>query len=376
MVIVRRATLEDKPAIFQFYQIAYPNRWQYKIPERWQWEYVNNPFLADGQLPVWIAVDEDGSVVGQTCALVEPLKLGSKIFRVGWSVDTYLLLPYRGQGIGFQLQKANDDANPIFMSLSMSNANRRIKAGLGSMPIDPVLAFTRLVRYEPESILAAATGHLTRKKGLLGKILSPALHGLYLDRMASAGLNLWVNLRDLRLPKPDASIKISQVESFDAEINQLWEKVSPCFNAMIVRDDMYLNWKYVQQPFVEYQKVIARRNGEICGYLILRKSKPPERNMGLMIDLLAMPDDEPAIRSLLSFAVRYFKEAKVKDIQAATTVIPYQDCLRKLGFHESRSSYPMFHCKLDCPEKIVAQEPGSWLLGKGDHDWDQFPLAR
>ncbi|MGE5221512.1 MAG: N-acetyltransferase family protein [Omnitrophica WOR_2 bacterium] len=376
MVIVRRATLDDKPAIFQFYQIAYPSRWQYKIPERWQWEYVDNPFLADSQLPVWIAVEEDGSVVGQTCALVEPLKLGTKVYRVGWSVDTYLLQPYRGQGIGFQLQKANDDANPIFMSLSMSNANRRIKAGLGSMPVDPVPAFTRLVRYEPESVLAAASKHVAQEKGLIGKIVPPVIHGLFLDRFASAGLNLWVRLRDLRLPKADGAIQISQVGHFDAEINRLWEKVSTCFNAMVVRDDVYLNWKYVRQPYVEYQRIIARRNGEICGYLILRKSKPPERNMGLITDLLAMPDDEAAIQTLLSYAVCYFKDAKVKDIQAATTVVPYQACLRKLGFHESRGSYPMFHCKLDSTEEIAAQEPGSWFLGKGDHDWDQFPLAR
>ena len=130
MVNVRRATIEDQNAIFEFIKMAYVGRWQYKIPERWQWEFIDNPFLFDDGLPIWIAVEEDGSVVGQTCALVEPIKIGEEVHKVGWSVDTFLLPEYRGQGIGFQLQKANDQANEIFMSLSMSKANRRIKSGL------------------------------------------------------------------------------------------------------------------------------------------------------------------------------------------------------------------------------------------------------
>ncbi len=95
MAVVRRATQADREAIFQFIQKAYPSRWQYKIPERWQWEYVDNPFLEGDELPVWIAVEDDGGpgarVLGQTCALVEPLKIGSQVYRAGWSVDTFLL---------------------------------------------------------------------------------------------------------------------------------------------------------------------------------------------------------------------------------------------------------------------------------------------
>lgn len=377
MVIVKRATLDDKPAIYKFIQIAYENRWQYKIPERWQWEFVENPFLPDQLLPVWIAVEEDGRVVGQTCALVEPLKIGDEIHRVGWSVDTFLLPEYRGQGIGFQLQKANDEGNEIFMSLSMSKANRRIKAGLGSVPIDPVPAFTRLARYTPESIRAAIADRLSRGNDALKRIIILLFHLLFLDRLCSSLLNIQVHLQDRRqLPYLDENIALSRIDIFDQEINLLWDKVSPKFYAIVKRDDVYLNWKYVQQPYADYYKYIARRNGDICGYIIFRQGKSPERNIGVIADILALPEDVSTIRTMLSFAVLQLIQQRVKDIHAASTVPAYQEQLLKMGFKETKGAYPMFHYRIDSPVFKAAEEPGSWFLGKGDHDWDQYPLAR
>ncbi len=76
MIDVRQATPADQAAIYEFIQTAYAGRSEYKIPERWAWAYLNNPFKETAALPIWIAVGGDGRVVGQTCALIEPLKLG------------------------------------------------------------------------------------------------------------------------------------------------------------------------------------------------------------------------------------------------------------------------------------------------------------
>jgi hypothetical protein len=377
MIIVRRATLEDRPAIFKFIQTVYDDRWQYKIPERWQWEFVENPFLEGKDLPVFIAVDDQGNVVGQTCSLVEPLKIGGRICRVGWSVDTFLLPEYRGQGIGFQLQKANNEANPIFMSLDMSLTNRRIKAGLGSVPIDPVRQYYRLVRYEPESIVAAVENWFSRRAGSARRLAGAVLRRSFLDRAAAALLNGWVDLKDrLLLGTGKTGLEIQPVERFGEEADRLWEKLSSCYYALVKRDHEYLNWKYTRQPLVRYALFTAKRQGEICGILILRTGKAPERFLGVIADLFTAPDDESAIRELLTFALRYFKKARVKDIVAASSIYSYQKCFEALGFKQKKEVFPMFHCKTEIPECAAAQEPGSWLFGKSDHDWDQYPLAR
>ncbi|RPI30379.1 MAG: hypothetical protein EHM70_14035 [Chloroflexota bacterium] len=377
MITVRQATLVDRPAIFTFIRSVYENRWQYKIPERWEWEFVNNPYLESRSLPVWIAVDEDGRVVGQTCALVEPVKIGDRLCRLGWSVDTYLLREYRGQGLGFQLQKANDEGNPIFMSLSMTSANRRIKAGLGSVPLEPVAEFRRLIRYEPESIRAAAARRLEGNHSRLRKAVQAFFRWTLVDRILSAGLNLWLDARDLRkIPAPDPEVAVTPVAAFGPEIDTLWDKVSPHFYAIIQRDQAYLNWKYGSQPHVMYIKCIARKNQEVSGYIILRVGKPPERKVGIIADIFVEPKDRATLRALLAFALRYFKTERVKDVVAATTVKEYQACLLELGFKLSGEAVPMFHSKLEGMDVAAITQPGAWFFSKGDHDWDQFPLSR
>jgi GNAT superfamily N-acetyltransferase len=377
MITVRRATLLDKDAIFEFSKLAYKGRWQYKVPERWQWEYVDNPFLEGQDLPVYIAVDEQGKVVGQTCTLVEPLKVGEKVLRVGWSVDTFLLPEYRGQGLGFQLQKANDEGNPIFMSLSMSKANRRIKAGLGSIPVDPVPSYTRLLRYTPQSVLEAVLRRAAPKVGRFQFLLNAAMHWTMLDRLAAGLLNLKLGWVDKGLmAKIDPDIQISSIDQFGPEIDHLWQKTARCFHAVVVRDERYLNWKYVRQPHMDYKRFIARRGSDICGYVILRSGRPPERNMGILADLWAEPRDGAVIHALLVHSLRYFKKVKAKDISAASTVKEYQDGLEALGFKKSGELYPMLHCKLEGPEFDKAKAAGAWCLGRGDQDWDQYPLAR
>lgn len=382
MITVRRATLEDKEAVFAFSKLAYPSRWQFKVPERWQWEYVDNPFLPDDRLPVWIAVDEDtGDVVGQTCALVEPLKLGDQITRVGWSVDTFLLPAYRGQGIGFQLQKANDEGNPIFMSLSMSGANRRIKAGLGSVPLEPVTSYNRLVRYTPQAVRLAAARRLGKGSPLVGRLVSGGLKLTLADRVTSWMMNRVLAVRSARQlkaggDKDQVGLTFEAVEGFGPEIDALWDTLAPRFYAAVTRTSQYLNWKYVRQPHVKYSLLLAKRGERVCCYLVYRVGQPPERNVGLLADFLIDPADRLGTRALLAEGIRRLEADGAKDIDAASTFVPYQEALESLGFRRMKEIFPMFHCKLDGADVDRAVLPGGWLLGRGDHDWDQYPLAK
>lgn len=377
MIQVRQATWEDKAALFRFIRRAYQGRWEYKIPERWQWAYVDNPFLEGPGLPIWIAVDPAGQVVGQTCALVEPLKVGSAVHRVGWSVDTFLLPEYRGQGIGYRLQQANDEANRIFMSLSMSAANRRIKARLGSVPIAPVPSFLKTVRHEPARAMATLLAGALPGRESQQQRLASLLRVSRLDRALGAALTLRGNLRDARLQaQADPSVSIEAVDTFGPEVDTLWDEMATHFYAAVPRQQAFLNWKFVRQPHMHYRRFVARRGDRMVGYLVLRRARPPEPNLGVLADLLAAPHDEGAVLSLLLQAVAQLKQQGVDAIVAATTVPAYQTQMRRLGFRQTKEDVPMLHCRLDANTCERLTRPGAWLLGKGDHDWDQYPLAR
>ncbi len=358
--------MADRPQIFEFIRRAYPEKWRYKIPERWEWEFRANPFLKPDELPIWIAVTPDGQVVGQSCALIEPLRLGNTIGRVGWSVDTYMLPDFRGQGLGYQLQQANDAAHEVFMSLSMSAANRRIKAALGSIPIQPVTEYVKTLRHEPEGALAAVLG------GGKGK----RTDRLGLGRALASLLTIRRAMLDMRLLRAASKeIQISPAPEFDAAVDDLVEQLGQRFNAMVIRNHQYLNWKYVRQPHLNYTRYLAYRGSALCGYVIVRQAEPPEPNIGILADLVCLPKDRTALHALLAAVLAHFRRTEVSVIKAATTAPEYAAALDQFGFRKAGEVSPMFHCRssrLDC---AAAVQPDSWLLSKADHDWDQYPNA-
>lgn len=374
MIEVRRATLADKQAIFEFLSKAYRERAPYKFPERWEWQFEKNPFREGDQLPVWIAVDENGAAVGQIGTMIEPLKIGTETYRLGWAVDLIVLPECRGQKIGFKLTTAIHQDSDVLMALPMSEAFRCFATKLGSVPVDSVTVFSRVARFDPPHTLAALRCRLQNKWP--GKALLRPLHFFGMDRLIAALVNLSVGIRDLRLSRHiSAEIAVTRIDEFDQTEDQFWDSVSPQFQSIVQRDSKYLNWKYVQQPHVDYQLFTAARGGRLCGYVILRKTRPPESNSGIVADLLVPLEDKETIYSLLAFAVRYFKSLKVNHISAASSVGAYKSALLALGFRREEDVTPLLHSRADTPAVRSALAPGSWFLGRSDHDWDQYPYA-
>jgi GNAT superfamily N-acetyltransferase len=372
MIEVRRATPADKQGIFELLPKAYAEKSRYKFPERWEWQFEKNPFRKGNELPVWIAVDENGAVVGQIGTMIEPLKIGTETHRVGWGVDAFLLPECRGRGIGLQLYKAAIDGSDVYVGLRMAETARAIQTTLGAVPVDPVAFFARVDRLDATYTFTALRYRLENK--WQGKALLRLLHILGIDRLIAALVNLRVGMRDLGLGRHTRTgMAITRIDRFDRAADRFWDSVAPQFHAVIQRSSEYLNWKYVQQPHMDYESFTASRDGKLCGYIVLRKTRPPESNSGIVADLLVPIEDRETIRSLLAFAVRRFKELKVNHISAASSCTAYQDALRALGFRKTRDCVPLFHSRVMTPAIASALVPGSWFLGRSDSDSDQFP---
>jgi len=372
MIEIRRATRADKQAIFEFLPKAYADMSRYKFPARWEWQFEDSPFRNGEELPVWLAVDEKGEVVGQICTMVEPLKLGSETHLLGWGVDAFLLPQCRGQGIGARLYEAALNDSSIYIGLRMTDGARRIQTALGCTPVDTVAVMSRVARFDSDYVFAASRCRLA--SGRMGRALLRLLHGLRLDWLVATLVNLTVGIQDLRLSfRASAEMEIKQIDEFDHTIDQFWSEVSPRYHAIVRRTSEYLNWKYVRQPHMNYQLFTAATRGRICGYVILRRTRPPESNSGIIADLLAPPDDTTTIHSLLAFAVRYFKHQNVNHISAASSVHTYEAALRALGFRRQKVWAPLLHSRVRTSAMQSTSGPGSWFFGRSDSDSDQFP---
>lgn len=375
MITIRQATLADKPHIFDFLEKAYDFQGRHKFPRRWEWEYKNNPFRNKDDLPVWLAVDEDKRIIGQICSMVEPLKVNQDVtIQLFWAVDLIVLPEYRNQKIGFLLSKALYEHNKNICALPMSKAFRHYLTEFSSKSINAVSVYQRLSWIDKESILEAVRSRTVNKKRVA--YIPRLVKYLLLDRVLAGVINFYSCINNASLPQfNESEIEIKQVDKFDCSIDEFWAKVSPEYQVIIKRNSEFLNWKYVNQPFMDYKIFIAMKNSAISGYIILRHAAAPESNTGIIADIFTSPKDKTTINSLLKFAVEYFRHHKAKYIQAAHSNQSYKDAFIQFGFKQLRVVVPMFNSLIESEREELLRDNQEWFFGRSDHDWDQFPYS-
>ena len=242
--------------------------------------------------------------------MIEPLRVGERDQRVGWSVDTYVRPEYRGRGLGRALQEANQQAHPVFMSLRMSPANARIKAAIGGTSLAPLHVLQLRLGTEASELLR----RLRRTSPALSGALAAARLAPLAARTCTAAFRTAWRLRRGRRPDRAEDIEFQPVDCFGADADAFWQAVSGQYQLLVRRDADYLNWKFVRQPHVRHVRFVIRQGGQPCGHLILRRCTPPEPNVGLIVDLFAVPTAAEVIRAATAFAVEWF-------LRTGTTVI-------------------------------------------------------
>lgn len=373
-ITIRRAKVEDKQAIFAFLDKAYGENARYKYPERWEWQFVRNPYKPSTELPVWIAITEEGKVVGQSCAMYEQIKVGESTDILAWALDAYVLKDYRGLNLGFETLRANAESNKLWAGLSMAESSRHILTKLGCFPIDKVSVYRKRIRIDAESLQNSIS--LRLKKNTIGQKLLGWFGSAKFFEVIAGCVNAFYKSKSLLQKKHiDDSIKLTEVINFDKSIDLWWDLVKKDYPVIVQRESMFLNWKYCQQPFMNYQKFLATKNDQICGYIILRCARPPESNVGVIADVLVRRKDEATLRSLLAFSNEYFKLHKMNLIEVASSVDDYKKIFKQFGFRKFKEMRPLVRTSKELINADSIFAPGLWFLGRSDHDWDQFPLG-
>lgn len=370
MIHVRRATILDKPAIFEFLKLAYGEAGLCKFPERWEWQFENNPFKPNDQIPVFIAVTEDGQVIGQSAAMYELLKVGTDQLILTWALDAIILPEYRGKNLGFETLQLNCESSDLWMGMIMATSSRHILTKLGCKEVDKVHSYRRVAFFDADSVSLGFAHRSGMQK------IDSLLRKIRVNEAVSRVINALIGIQDCLLNLTIAkSIDIEECENVGEEFDQFWERIQQEYPVIIQRNSQFLKWKYLEQPHVQYRFLKASRANKMCGYLIFRCAKPPESNSGIIADILTHPDDQATKKALLANALDRFKSEKVKYVYAASSMTSYQQAFNALGFRKKKVITPLLHSKLDEQTAAPLFKHGNWFLGRSDHDWDQYPYA-
>ena len=371
--IIRRASIKDKDAIWNFIKVAYGDFSKHILPKRWNWQYRENPCVdkAEDDLPILLAIRGD-QIVGQACVTEVVMKVGDNLHNATWGTDFIVLPICRGEGVGKKLMQIEVDHFTFMIGLWMPFVTRKIATHLGYKTLDPVNVYWRPGRLHKFFI----NYHLMMKAGYKGfshQLVKICCRYFGFDWLISKLLNMIWRIRDLveRHTKKKNVSHIQEVDYFDEGIDILWQSTCNQFDIIVRRDKEFLNWRYSTDHQLTYRKFTAERNGETKGYVVLRRAEPEELNTGKIVDLYTRRDDHQTIEDLIRHAIHFFGN-DVEVIEFAASGNVYKEAMSKFGFFKVETSFPMYRCEDSALIQTIESFKSNHFFTKGDHDWDQF----
>jgi len=289
--------LEIRPVDFdrdrtQLLDILHRNLPDLPHAERFDWIYRRN---AAGPAWAWFVIDsKSGNAVAAASVFSRAIYINNALQLCGQVGDFAVDAPYRSLGPALVLQKATfepvDQGTLAFCydcpphDRGMSTFRR-----LGMEPNTEMHRFTRLLRFE--KWLSKKSG--SSAIGAIGAAANPLL------RAASSGSR-------------STGLELGLFEGrFGEEFTALDKNVPSKDSIRSRRAAEDLNWRYRDDPLLQYQVITARKGGNVEGFVILLKSGDD----AYVVDLFGSNLDETA-PALIDAAAAEHSKKKIQALHA------------------------------------------------------------
>ncbi len=347
----------DERGILELWKAVYSGR-NYD-PEQWmrwwRWMYKENPA---GNNKIWLAKHDD-KIVGQSAIVPVMIKIGTEVVTGFQAIDTMTHPEYRRQGIYETLARTSFDQaskEGIHIGFRFPNKTSHLIAitKLGWFDVAPREFWVKPINWKN------VVKHQVKNR-FLSRLLSTCTFSALSRAFFGA-----------RKAPVIEGLTISEVSSFDDRINEFWSRISKQYQMILVRDKNYLNWRYVTIPDITYSIYIADKAGEIYGYLVSRRWREDDIELGVIFDILAQSQE--VAHCLISKAVQRFEYEKV-DVVLCRMIAnkTLYKAFRKNGF----ISIPFFikggyFCAYSSSPRIskeTLKDPRNWFVQIGDSDF-------
>ena len=276
------------------------------------------------------------------------LSLAGRDVDASWGMDVMVAPERRRQGVGEQLGRTWDRHVGAALGLGLSESSYRLFQKLSWPHVGPVPCYVK---------------PLTRRA--VRRLNWPSPINRLISALSEPYIRVIARTRPLRA-------EAQPIRGFDDRFTALWDRVGPKFDLAVRRDARYLQWKYIAPPHVRYSAVAVHRAGQIVGYAVYRHAQEPRGRVTLLVDLLADPDDQGAMKTVLRWVDREAHAANSDKIRCYALHAGFGRMMR-------RSGYFLFRSRMELIAKINAVPVGPefykrtdrWHVTLGDSDQDR-----
>jgi GNAT superfamily N-acetyltransferase/ribosomal protein S18 acetylase RimI-like enzyme len=286
--------------------------------ERWLWQYRDN---GTDTFIITLAEGEGGELAGQYALRPTRMKIGDKTRLGTLSLDTMVHPDYRRQGMFTKTAKhAYQTAKQLEVPLTYGFPNQNSYHGFvhrlewvdlcGRLPV-----FVRILKLE----------------NVLSKRIDSKLVRSVVKFLGDISLGLFYRFR--RGGDLPPGHKLTEVSSLDERVDRLWEEAAADHEILVVRDQSYLNWRFVENPTESYTIFICEQGQEVAGYVVLKCEEKFGLRIGFIVDILVRPGARDVSTGLVSEAVKYFQENQMDLVSCLVLEHTVQaESLKRNGF--------------------------------------------
>jgi GNAT superfamily N-acetyltransferase len=178
----------------------------------------------------------------------------------------------------------------------------------------------------------------------------------------------------------DRTVDIRLVDDFTGIADQIWDQVKPQVGTAIIRDESFLNWRFVQSPF-EYLRLVAVRGGKPVGIAVLAADSSDGK--ARLMEFMVAPGEKLGVtRALLSRVIELATESGAYGLGfIATPRHPQSKAMLAAGLlpamRTRRPASPIdedtssFGVRVNGPAVVPSRvlHIDDWYLSSADQDW-------
>jgi hypothetical protein len=309
----------DEKEIMELDARELPSQWNPRTLENWYWKFTDkNP---SGHSLIWVA-EHEGHLVGHFAAVPYRLKVFDEVLTASHTIGALVDKKFQKRGL---LKFVGD----------------RLMEELAHHNIPYTWGFPNQLAHKFENVTFG-----------------------YNDLL---NFDEW-KVEKAQMKKTSSPARICQVLEFDQPFDRLWETCSPGYEIAVVRDRIYLNWRYLQRPDWEYFPFAYYENNILKGYIVLKLYREDDTRRGHIIDIFARRDDERTFSYLIDQGLNFFIEKAVDEATVWIWGNPLvEELFTRKGFSKKEIDRPLI-LRVNREHKYREQvkDKAHWYFTMGD----------
>lgn len=135
-------------------------------------------------------------------------------------------------------------------------------------------------------------------------------------------------------------VRLERLSRPDDRLDQLWEKLSPKYGMLAIRDRAWVRWRYFDMPGAQQFVILAMRENEPLGYIAIRVVPAATPVRASIVDLFVDPADTDTATALVDQAVGSASQLGARSLASLAAVdSDLLHRLRRAGFWRGQHGF-------------------------------------